>query len=339
MPNQSTHPEKVLGLDVGTSRVVTSRRAEEGDTYASQLNAFVTLPYTRMAEQSLQREAVPHARVEDQLVVFGNEAERVADLFGKETRRPMTYGILNPSEPGSLEHIREIIRAAISSICGEKGWQKSKVCFSIPAAPLGQENQLTYHEATLRQVLDQLGAENVRCINEGMAVVYSELEDTNFTGIGVSCGGGLCNVAVAYLSVPLDTFSVPKGGDAIDQSAAGATGVLINRVRLTKEQQFHFNGHFTDRVQQALTVFYDDMIAGVVQGLKEAFQISKNVPKIGRPLPLVLSGGSVLPEGFRDRFERALQKVSLPVTISEVRLARDPLYTTARGALIAALSE
>jgi hypothetical protein len=132
---------------------------------------------------------------------------------------------------------------------------------------------------------------------------------------------------------------VPKGGDFIDNSAATVTGEMANRVRILKEENFHFNGHFSDKVQQALTVYYDDMISSIVQGLKEAFSSTRSVPKFGRSVPLVLSGGGVLPEGFKERFEKALAAAALPVGVSEVRLAKKPLESTARGALIAALSE
>jgi hypothetical protein len=139
--------------------------------------------------------------------------------------------------------------------------------------------------------------------------------------------------------MPVLSFSIAKGGDFIDSSAASVTGELVNRVRLVKEDGFHFNGFHADKVQQAISVYYDDMIQSIVLGLKETFQTTKNVPKLGRPVPVVLSGGGVLPEGFRDRFEKALRGVSLPVQISEVRLAGSPLHTTARGAMVACLSE
>jgi hypothetical protein len=54
---------------------------------------------------------------------------------------------------------------------------------------------------------------------------------------------------------------------------------------------------------------------------------------------VVLSGGSVLPKGFKARFEEALKQASLPLDISKVRLAKDPLNATANGALIAAMYE
>jgi hypothetical protein len=53
----------------------------------------------------------------------------------------------------------------------------------------------------------------------------------------------------------------------------------------------------------------------------------------------VLAGGSVLPPGFRERFEQALRTVDFPLRVSEVRLASDPLDATAKGALVAALAD
>ncbi|MEN8257692.1 MAG: hypothetical protein ABFS09_07500 [Thermodesulfobacteriota bacterium] len=53
-------------------------------------------------------------------------------------------------------------------------------------------------------------------INEGLATIMSELANDNFTGIGISMGGGMCNICLSYLSVPVLNFSVQKGGDYID---------------------------------------------------------------------------------------------------------------------------
>jgi len=337
MKNEKNAQQKasLIGLDIGTSRIVAATRADGQEIVEAQLNAFVTLPHSKLTESSLKKENVPHSILDGQIVVFGNESARLADLLGREIRRPMTRGVLNSQEPEGLAQMQEII----ATVIGEDPDEDAKVCFSVPAPPPGSEENLTYHEATIRQILQQLGYTEVRSINEGVAVIYSELEESNYTGIGVSCGGGLCNVAMAYMSVPVLTFSVPKGGDFIDSSAAGVTGEMINRVRLAKEESFHFNGHFVDKVQQALTVYYDDMIHSIVQGLKDAFAGTRGVPKFGRALPLVLSGGGVIPKGFRERFEKVLNAAALPVAISDVRLARNPLETTARGALVSAMSE
>ncbi|MEP6538797.1 MAG: hypothetical protein ABJF23_25910 [Bryobacteraceae bacterium] len=323
-----------VGLDVGTSRIVTAHRVDDQFQYQTQLNAFVNLPYSKMTENVLAKENVPHSIQGSGIVVHGNESERFADLLSVETRRPMSRGVLNPDEPQSLTQIQKIIQ----SLIGPAKSKGQKLYFSVPAASPGAEDSITYHEASLRQIMTEFGYD-VHSINEGLAVVYAELESSNYTGIGISCGGGLCNVCLAYLSVPVLSFSVNKGGDFIDTSAASATGDLINRIRITKEDSFHFNGYFADKTHQALSIYYEDMIQTLVASMKEAFLASRSLPKLSRPIPLVLSGGSTIPKGFRDRFEKALQASDFPIVLSEVRVASNPLESTAKGALVAALSE
>ncbi len=334
MSKNQSHPQQAIGLDVGTSRVVMARRSGEQYAFSSQLNAFVSVPFTRMTENALKRENIPYTAHGTELIVLGNESTRFADLLSVETRRPMTAGTLNPGEKESLS----VIRSLIETLNPNAAQEKPQVCFSVPSAPLGADENLTYHEATLRQVLGEMGYQP-RSINEGLAVIYSELEDTNYTGIGISCGGGLCNVSLAYLSMPVLSFSIPKAGDFIDTSAAAVTGELATRIRLYKEESFHFNGHFSDKLQQVLAVYYDDMIQALAAAMKEAIGSSRRLPKIGRPVPVVLSGGTTLPQGFRERFEKTLSETEMPLTISEIRIAADPLHTTAKGALVAALTE
>ena len=322
-----------IGLDIGTSRIVAARQADQTIQYDSQLNAFVAIPYSKMTANVLVKEGVLHTVEGSEIVVHGTESERFADLLNKETRRTMTRGVLNSDEPDGVK----LIRAIAASLAG-KGEKGQKLCFTVPAAPAGADENLTYHEATLREALSALGYE-VKSINEGLAVVYGELENTNYTGIGVSCGGGLCNVCFAYLSVPIVSFSIPKAGDFIDASAASVMGERANRIRILKEQSFYFNGHFDDKLRQAVTVYYDDMIQSLVAGLRSAFQGARHIPKLTKPIPLVLSGGSALPKGFRERFEKIFQDSDFPLDISEIRLAADPLTATAKGALVAALCD
>ncbi len=323
---------RAIGLDIGTSRVVSARAAGKEYKYESQLNAFVRIPYSKLTEKALAKERVPHSVDGQEIVVHGSESERFADLLNSEILRPMTRGVLNAGEPDGLAVIREIARAVTGPAqAGER------LCFTVPAAPAGAEDNVTYHEAALRQMLGELGYD-VRSVNEGLAVIYAELEASNYTGIGISCGGGLCNVCLAYLAMPVAAFSLPKAGDFIDASAASAIGERANRVRILKEQGFYFNGQFSDKTYQALGVYYDEMIQNLIGGMKEAFKAHR-LPKLTRPIPLVLSGGSAMPKGFRDRFEKALEGAEFPVAVSEVKLAGDPLTTAARGALVAALSE
>jgi hypothetical protein len=333
MSQTETSKNEPIGLDVGTSRIVTARQTKHEITYATQLNAFVSIPYSKMTESALLKEGVPHSVDGGEILVHGNESERFADLLNKDIRRTMTRGVLNPDEPDNVKLIRAITTSLTGNV--EKG---RKLCFTVPAAPLGAEDNLTYHEVTLRQVLSELGFD-ATSINEGLAVVYGELESTNYTGIGISCGGGLCNVCLSYLAVPIVSFSIPKAGDFIDSSAASVTGERPNHIRILKEQSFYINGHFDNKLQQVLSVYYDDMIQALVGGLRKAFLGARNLPKLTRPIPMVLSGGTAIPKGFKERFETILGTSDFPLELSEIRMAADPLTTTAKGALVAALSD
>jgi len=323
-----------IGLDIGTSRLVSASKQEDSFQFQSQLNAFLPLSYSKLTEGILKKENVPHNSENGQLMVYGHDSERFANLFHLETRRPMTRGLLNPEESGALGVMKEIVGSLLNH---ERG-NGRRLCFSVPGAPVGTPDDLTYHEVTIRRVLTDMGYQ-VTSINEGMAVVLAELEDTNFTGIGVSCGGGMCNVCLSYLAMPVFSFSVPKGGDFIDSSAASVAGEGATQIRAIKERAFHFNGFFQDKVHQAISVYYEDMINAVTGALKDFLSKSKNVPRLDRPVPVVVSGGSAMPAGFRDRFEKIFRSVDLPIRISEIRLAQDPLNATAKGALVSALAE
>jgi hypothetical protein len=333
MMTDTTKNGLAIGLDVGTSRIVAARKTEQGFQFGTELNAFLTVPPSKVTENALKREGVPYTVEDSAIWIHGNESQRFADLLNSEIRRPMRGGFLNSGEPDSVKVIQEIVKLA----AGGTG-RGENVCFTVAAPPLGAEPSLTWHEATMKQVLADLGFQS-RAINEGLAVVYSELVDCNFTGIGISCGGGLCNVCFAYLSVPVLSFSVPKAGDFIDSSAAAMSGERANRIRILKEQAFHINGRQPNQLLQVIDVYYDDMIRTLAGALNDGFRNAKNLPKPPRPIPLVLSGGTAAPKGFRDRFEQILREIPFPIEISEVRLAGDPFTATAKGALMAALSE
>jgi hypothetical protein len=323
-----------VGMDVGTSKVVSAVRKGKDFEAASQLNAFLVVPYSRFTESILGQNEVPYYRDGDDLVVFGTASERFANMFNADARRPMADGILNSQERNALP----VLEAILQSMVPRARTPGEVLAFSVPAPAEGRAAQLTYHEATLRRYFESLGYRPV-AINEGLAVIFSELETHNFTGIGVSCGGGMCNVALAYLSIPSILYSIPKGGDFIDRSVGAVVNEHATRVRVLKEEGVDLSRQPKDKFERAIQIYYEDLIDELVGGLRRALSSAEKLPKSDHALPIVLSGGTARPRGFRDAFEKALRSRPLPIEISEVRLARDPLTATARGALIAALYE
>jgi len=332
---KTTEQSSVLGLDIGTSHIVAARYSEENFQYERELNAFVSIPYTKLAESLMTKENINHAVKGKEILVFGNESQQFAELFHVETRRPMMDGILNPSESDGLLVIRQII----TRLLGRAKKPGQRMYFSVPApAPGVADDKFTFHETTLREVLSELGYDP-KSITEGLAVVYGELGDSNFTGIGVSCGGGMCNVCLAYLSVQVISFSVPKGGDYIDTNSAAAVSDLATSVRVEKEMGFRFNGFFENKTYHALSVYYDDVIQSLVKSKHDAFSNTAKLPKLKQPVPMLLSGGTTMPPGFRERFEKALRASDFPIELAQIRTAADPLHSTAKGTVIATLCE
>ncbi len=327
-----TENDGVLGLDVGTSRIVVADGAEPHRAQ-SQLNAFVSVPYTKMTETIMQQNKMVYHRSGKDLIVYGNESEKFASFFNMEPRRPMAMGVMNAQEIMGQQMIQAIIEQLVPKVRNHE-----VICYSVPGKGEGADSNLVYHEAVLKNILSGLGY-NAKPVNEGLAVVFAELQAENFTGIGVSCGGGMCNVCVSFLSVPMLSFSVPKGGDYIDQSVSAVANESGTRIRLVKEEELDLSRQPKDKIHSALHIYYEDLIQTLIGGLSEALASASNLPKLDRPIPIVLSGGTAKPRGFMQKFEAAVKATEFPVQISEIRMAKDPLTATARGCYIAAMSE
>jgi hypothetical protein len=324
--------DECRGLDVGTSRIVLAKPNGERPTYDVQLNAFIALPYAKMTEKMLQDEGIYHRVKGKEILAFGNRVDEFANMLGGDTRRPMKTGLLNPGEPKS----KEMMALALEEMCG-RAKNGEKICFSVPSAPPDGDSELIFHEHIIKDVLTGLGYE-AEAVNEGMAIVYAELADDDLTGIGVSFGGGLCNVSVAYLGLPLLSFCTTRAGDYIDQAAARVTGQTPTTVRLHKESPaFKIGEDGANGLDQALTIYHKDVIKNVIERMAEELNASTRLPRSIRSMPLVFGGGTAMVKGFETEIRAALKKVQLPIEISDVRHAKTTSNTTAKGMLLASM--
>ena len=332
--NGSAAKTGAFGLDIGTSRIVaaTSDNPREART---ELNAFVSVPCSEMAENVLKHKQMVYERNCKSIYVYGNDSDFFASFLSTDSRRPMRDGLLNPQEEQSQHIMQLIIQRLVPR--ARKG---ETLFFSVPGKGEGVNGKLVYHEAVLRSFLQSLGY-TAKSLNEGQAVVFSELQDENFTGIGISCGGGMCNVSASFMSMPMITFSVPKGGDYIDRNVAEVMGEPnTTKVRLEKEESLDLSRSPKGDLERALHIYYEDVIHTVIERLRREFASSSQLPKIDRPMPIVLAGGTARPAGFKQKFEQVLAAGGdLPFPVSDVRMAKDPLTATAHGCYIAALSE
>ncbi len=329
-----TAVKKAFGLDIGTSRIISIRQdSPDGAASADQLNAFISVSETKFLKDMLVKNRMAHTRIRDEIAVLGYDALQFANIFNSEIRRPMKKGLITPEEMYAIPVMREIINLVLPK--AEETAQP--LCFSVPAPEAGYEADLVFHEGVIKKYLVGLGYK-ATSLNEGLAVVLSELANDNFTGIGISLGAGMCNVCFSFLSVPAIVFGIARGGDDIDVSAARMTHETVNRVRVIKEESLDFTKTPKSTLENALLIYYEDLINTLLNNLVGVLSRAEKLPRLNQAIPIVLAGGTCLPNGFKVKFEQLLKQVKMPIPISSVRVAADPLRATAMGTLVAAWS-
>jgi len=197
------------GLDVGTANLVSSFQDNTGNVNLKiQRNAFIDIDCDDYTRNMLTRLGVQYVVVNNRMVVVGDPAFELANIFNRNTRRPMKDGMISPDESDALP----IEKMLLETLLGQPK-QQGEVCYySVPAEPIDADLNVVYHQGVFGGLLKGLGYDPKPLV-EGHAVVFSELAQDDFTGIGISCGGGMFNVCVAYKSIPALSFSTTGGGE------------------------------------------------------------------------------------------------------------------------------
>jgi len=323
-----------VGLDIGTSHIIVSFQNSDQIMTNIELNAFYKMRLSQIVYKKWILNNFPNFTTKRFCYILGYASHPFAHILHSSLRRPITGGFISPNEIESIQ----AIQAILEYILPKPQKQSELLYFSVPAAPFEDSSHLVYHTEVIKRFIHQIGYHPVP-INEGLAVILSELHDEGYTGIGISFGGGMCNACLSYLSVPVITLCIQKGGDYIDQKAGESVGVKKDTMKLIKEQELDLSLPPANRFQTALHIFYDDMITSMITSLKDELCKSDRIPTIKNPIPIVLSGGSIIPKGFLEKFTLILDQYQLPIAISKIIVAKKPLESTAIGALIAAITE
>ncbi len=322
------------GLDVGTVNLVAAEQNEKGEVELRlQRNVFIDVEITAYTRAMLTRLEVPYVVQGKKMFVMGEPAFRLANVLNRNTRRPMKDGLISPKEQDALP----IMKLMIGSILGEPR-APLEVCFySVPGDPVDSDLSVAYHRDLFDAVLKSLGYKPSHVI-EGHAVTFAELAEEDFTGIGVSCGGGMFNICVAYKSVPALTFSTARSGDWVDLNVAQALGIKPAKAAMIKEQGVDLMNP-KNREEDAVAIYYRNLIKYNLSNIAERFRAAENMPTFPEPIPIVFSGGTAMAGNFIELVRNVFKELEFPIPVKELRLAKDPLNATAKGALVAAQLE
>lgn len=328
-----------LGLDVGTSFIISARDKAGTVEYLEFRDAFYRItPTTPIAAKMIEKGLVGKKFFKDSngaLVIMGQDAIEKAVERHESAQRPMVAGVLAPGEKDA----RRILKFIISEVVGLPATPGEKVVYSVPGQPVDvptAQFDVGFHEDVLKKDLEELGF-TAQPINEAEAICFSELEEDNYTGIALSFGAGMVNVCVMSNGEALIRFATTKSGDWIDRMVSIATREPDSVVQQQKEDGGFVVGQPNpDPILAACATYYERLISYTVQQLKAALTSSGDLRKFKEPLSIVIAGGTSRAAGFVDKFRDVVQNTELPVSVKEVRPAKDQLRAVARGCMIAA---
>ena len=332
-PTSST---RAVGVDIGTGFISCAEKEQDDIKFRKIRDAFFKLNPSKFLEGSanqfgesmLKNAGAHYVKVDGVLYVLGDDAFKFASLFHQECLRPMSKGVLNPKQPVSNLMVGELVKA----IAGRPTSDDDVLYYCVPAEPIDADFDVEYHKQILGGVFDDLGYKNVNVMTEGLAVVYSELADTQYTGIGMSVGAGMCNIVYSFMGIPVFSFSLSRGGDWIDAHAAQHTDETHNVVTAVKERADFSLYDSTNGIQKAISIYYESLLSYVVEQFKELYERTskRDLPNVTEEMPIVVAGGTSLVMGFVERLKE-LTAEDFPVPISEIKHAEQPLFAVSNG--------
>ncbi len=331
--NPAANTEVALGkgLDIGTANLAAAVQNNEGGiTVNVERNAFLDIPSDVYSKNMLTKLKVPYVVHNGKLVVIGEAAFELANVFGRETRRPMQDGLISPNEVDALPMMKLII----SKILGEPAVPGENCYFCVPAPSLDVDNNVVYHQGLFESMINKMGY-NAHAINEAHAVIFAELAESDFTGIGLSFGGGMANACITYKSIPYLSFSVARGGDWIDKNVANVLGVPRSKAAYIKERGIDIRDP-KSREEEAVSIYYRSLINYVLTNIKARFESGKNMPTFNTPVDIACAGGTSLIGGFIEVFREEFAKIDFPIPVGRIFRSEEALTAVAKGCLVAA---
>lgn len=327
-----------VGLDVGTGWLVGAGYQGVKVETSPLRDCFYSINQEMFSKSMFNMGTVKYVEHGGMVHIVGEDALTLAKIQNGSALRPLAKGVINPSERSAAPILREMIKSCIDPHKTKEG---EKCVFSIPAPLIGGMDgfNVEYHSMSLSSLIGSLGYDPVP-LNEAYAVIIAALENAKeVTGLGFSFGAGLVNVAFVYKGMSLFEFSINKSGDFIDQQSSMACGVADSIINHIKEKQLDLSvSEFEASPEERALIFtHRHVIKNTIDTVLKTFASSENA-NIIEPVPIIISGGTTLPNGFVEMFEEELGKVSLPFEYTEVIPVKDRLTSVAKGCLIYANS-
>ena len=332
MEKDPTIPTKPgVGLDVGTAFIVAARQ-QEGNiaSIKSVRDVFIDVPNEKLSKGRLEKQGISYLELDGKTLVVGDNAMKLAAVLNRKPRRPLQSGVVSSEEKDAFP----VLARLVHSVTGDPLVEDERVIYSVPApSATNPEFDTIYHQSVFNRILSSIGY-SPEPITEGLAAAYGSGSTEEFL-ISISMGAGMCNVAITYMLMPIAEYSIPYGGDWLDEKVAEKlnkpSAVCVRRKESdgfslrTGESDFEvtYRAYYTHLLQQLFEVNNQQLI-------------DANCPEtIFEPAHIVVTGGTTRPGDFEWLLLKIANETDFAVNVESITVLDQPSETIAKGLLIA----
>ena len=334
-----------VALDLGVHEFRTLRRDHRRLAAHRFRPVYIVIADTPQNQQTLEQLNTSSVRCDDGLVILGEPAVRVSQLFRQPYHEMLPEGRIDRHDPLS----RQMLSTLIDSMLPVPESADDICTLHLPLCdmePTRDQPSPCMPDADQRLLkhLIKLRGYTPSILSAGMAVVLAEMVEDSFTGLGLDIGATSSHAVLAFQGRELAASSTPMGGQWIDERLARAcqefawdpAGQQRLNVHAIESWKHEFSGDLTcphSTREHVLADLYEELLETLICTMARDLAIHPATEIISQPVTMVYTGGPTRVNGFDDLLRDRLSRTAFPLQIEAIHSANSP-YTVARGCLI-----
>jgi len=331
-----------IGLDIA-GRSMQSLRREPGRLIGRSTPAeYIALPPTANDRRLLERARVPYAVCDGSLIVHGRPAVEMAPLVHVPRLPILPQGKLPQGDPLS----RQLAGSMLDSLLPQTT-RMDAVCAVVPPQSDDAGNLTATREWEFFSRLIRMRGYRPVAVDSPSALVLATLGHTGFSGLALTVGDFRCAVTISRYGQSLVQAAVPRGLAWIDEQLALSSGRVVWDMDGNSYVDTDAVAQWKQAVNPSLLApstpderfladRYLELLRELLGTLSNRCLQSPEVATFRGPLSLVCCGEAAGARGFAGLLAEELGRTGLPITLGDIRIADDPVFTVARGCLIRA---
>ncbi|MAG93999.1 MAG: hypothetical protein CMJ48_09645 [Planctomycetaceae bacterium] len=331
-----------IALDIGAD-CLRSLRVQDGRLVGrSSRSVYAVLSDSPAQRELLRQGRIPFASCEENLILLGDAATELSQVFHVPTRPLLPEGRL----PQDDAFARQVLGALIDRLLPAVERAGQICCLTLPAADRDTSSRAGDLVAFVTQVLRLRGYQPM-ILGSAMGVVLAELGSVGFTGVGMVFGASHSEAVVVHHGIEMARCEVALGGSWIDEQLAQSREYFL--WDSAGRQYLDVPRAAALRTAVSLNVvspnhaevrgYFHELARSLMAELAQTLRGNSAATMIPQPLKVVASGAAARINGFDVLLQQVLRETELPVEIGSIRVAVDSNYNVARGCLIGAQLE